>query len=102
MQDSIIATTSAAVCKLNGQIVPCAELAHKAGSVLKWGFGGLFVVLVVFAFITVFWIMMMIHAIKYPIEHKPVWILIMLLTGIIGAVIYYFAVKKDFQNTPSV
>ncbi len=55
----------------------------------------LFIVFIVFASI-IFWILMLIHAITKPIKTKAVWILILLLFGIIGAIIYYFTVKREF------
>lgn len=41
-----------------------------------------------------FWIWMLVHAIKHDIDYKPVWILVIWFMSIIGAIIYYFAVKK--------
>jgi prolipoprotein diacylglyceryltransferase len=46
----------------------------------------------------VFWIRMLIHVAKHDVENKVVWILIIVLTGILGAIIYYFVVKKDFDK----
>jgi len=57
----------------------------------------LFIVFIVFASI-IFWILMLIHAITKPIKTKAVWILILLLFGIIGAIIYYFTVKREFDK----
>jgi tetrahydromethanopterin S-methyltransferase subunit G len=48
----------------------------------------------------VFWILMLIHAISKPIKSKALWILIILLFGILGAIVYYFAVKRDFDKMP--
>ena len=81
-------------CTLNGQEVPCDSLPVKA----LFGLGiGLFIVMFAVGIVAlVFWIKMLIHAVKNPIEHKPLWIIILLLFGIIGAIIYYFAVKKSF------
>lgn len=90
-----------ATCTLNGQIVSCAQMAHDAKEFLGWGFGFFLFFIVLFLLMFIFWIMMIVHAIRNPIEHKPLWILIMLLTGIIGAIIYYFAVKKDFTMPAS-
>jgi drug/metabolite transporter (DMT)-like permease len=92
--ETIIATTSAAVCKVNGQVVPCEQFWGVFKWVLGAGLGlgaGMFLI---FILASIFWLWMLIHAIKSPIEHKPVWFLVLLLTGFIGAVIYYFAVKR--------
>lgn len=59
----------------------------------------LFIAIIVLAII--FWIKMLIDAInrKYPNENdKTVWILVIVLVGIIGAIIYYFSVKKKDKN----
>jgi len=84
-------------CYLNGVEVPCDELADKVGGFFA---GGIIFILVfsligILAFI--FWIMMLVHAIKYPIDNKALWLLLILLTGIIGAIVYYFAVKRDYK-----
>ena len=98
----LIASTGA-VCKVNGQVVPCEQVW---GS-FKW-FAGAGVGLVIVFFLVgvlafVFWLLMVVDAIKRDIEHKPVWILVLLLTGIIGAIIYYFAVKrKSKMGTPPI
>jgi len=70
------------------------------------GLGGFIGVILAFAFFVVlvclaalvFWVLMLIHAISKPIKSKAVWILILLIFGIIGAVIYYFAVKREFNK----
>jgi hypothetical protein len=44
----------------------------------------------------IFWIMMLIDAIKHKYKDsndKVVWVLVIIFTGIIGALIYYFVVK---------
>ena len=93
---------SGAVCKINGEVVPCEKLWEG----VKWltTGAGIGVVVAVFAIGIVaffFWFMMLVHAIKNPIEHKPIWILVLLLTGLIGAIIYYFAVKRASPLIPS-
>lgn len=91
-----------ATCTLNGKDVPCGELGR---SIAQWGLFGLVILIVIAVvgiFVFIFWLKMLIHAIKQNIDYKPVWILVILLTGIIGAVVYYFAVKKHMptQSTP--
>ena len=51
----------------------------------------------IFVLALVFWIMMLIDAIqrKYKNENdKIAWILVIVLVGVIGAIIYYFVVKR--------
>jgi len=46
----------------------------------------------------IFWIFMLVDSIKrkYRSENdKIVWVLVIIFTGFIGAIIYYFAVKVD-------
>jgi len=69
---------------------------------MMWGFGilGLFFGLAVFAisiFALVFWILMLVDCAKRKFKQESeqiVWILVIALTGIIGALIYYFVVKS--------
>lgn len=42
-----------------------------------------------------FWIWMVAHAVKHNIANKPIWILVLWFMNIFGAIIYYFAVKKE-------
>ncbi len=84
-------------CLVDGQAVPCPELGGHARSFIG---AGLFFTLVIVALMVwglVFWILMIVHAVKNPIESKALWILIMLLTGILGAIVYYFAIKRPFE-----
>lgn len=46
----------------------------------------------------IFWIFMLIDAVKRKYkkdDDKIIWILVVVLAGIIGAIIYYFAVKRE-------
>ncbi|MBI5079052.1 PLDc N-terminal domain-containing protein [Candidatus Wolfebacteria bacterium] len=42
--------------------------------------------------------MMIVHAARHPINNKGVWIVVMIFTGIVGALIYYFTVKRKFNQ----
>lgn len=46
----------------------------------------------------VFWIMMLVHLVTHDIENKLVWVIIVVFTGIVGAIIYYFVVKQNFHD----
>lgn len=83
-----------ATCTLNGKEVPCEQVKGFLG----WGVGilALFAILAIAG--TIFWIMMVIHAASNPIENKAMWIIVMVLTGVLGAVIYYFVVKRKFPK----
>jgi len=47
---------------------------------------------------TIFWIIMLIHVSTHEVKDKTTWVLVVALTHIIGAVIYYFMVKKPFDD----
>lgn len=89
---------AAAKCIVNGREVPCEELGNQVKGFLGWGIGIILVVLVFGILAMIFWIMMIVHAARHPINNKGVWIVVMIFTGIIGALIYYFAVKRKFNQ----
>lgn len=91
-----------ATCTVNGQDVPCDQLVDQAKGALGWGIGIFAVIAVLGIAATIFWLMMIIHAASHPIENRAMWIILMVITGIVGAVIYYFVVKRksDSQGTP--
>lgn len=86
-----------APCVVNGKEIPCEEVAEQVGAFVGWGIGALAIILLIGLVSFIFWIMMLIHAISRPIQSKAVWIIVLLFTGILGAIIYYFAVKRHFQ-----
>lgn len=91
-------TALAATCKLNGEEIPCDQLADGAAKFVGFGFGlfALFSLLMLAG--SIFWIMMVVHAASKPIENRAMWIVILIFTGIIGAIIYYFVVKRNFKE----
>lgn len=65
-------------------------------------FGSLFVLWLLFILViviggSIFWILMLIHAATKDIKDKIVWVLVLVFTHLIGAIIYYFVVKKPFD-----
>lgn len=76
-----------AACVINGKEVPCSEFPW-------WIFVILFVVGIT---VFVFWLKMLIHAIKNPISNKAIWIIALIIFQFIAAVIYYFTVKKKMN-----
>lgn len=62
----------------------------------------LFLFIIVLAiFLTIFWILMIIDVAKRKFKNendKIVWILIVILLSWLGAVIYYFVIKKDHKH----
>ncbi len=62
-------------------------------------FGAILAVLLfgLFVFSFIFWLFMLIDCVKRNFKEdseKIVWVLVIIFTGIIGALIYYFVVKK--------
>lgn len=50
-----------------------------------------------YVWVFVFWILMIVDCVKRKFKQdveKIVWVLVLIFTGIIGALIYYFIVKK--------
>lgn len=46
-----------------------------------------------------FWIWMLVDCIKRKFEDKGLYIALLIFTGIIGAIIYYFNIKKGKNET---
>lgn len=86
-----------AKCYKFGKEVPCEEL----GGLLGWGLGLMALVFIVGIVFFIFWIIMIIHAASKPIENKALWIILLVFTGIVGALIYYFVVKRNFDRQPT-
>jgi hypothetical protein len=89
---------AAMTCTVNNQEVPCEELGNQVSGFLSWGLGILFLFMGIGIWATVFWIMMIVHAAKHDIQDRGMWIILMVFTGIIGAFIYYFVVKRNFNK----
>jgi len=84
-----------ATCTVNGQEVPCPEIS---GLFAGLGIGIIILFAAVSLLSLVIWLVNLIHAIRYPVDSKAVWIIIMLIFGVLGAVIYYFAVKRPYDS----
>lgn len=61
-----------------------------------------FIFLFIIAMI-VFWVYMLVDSVKREYKNpndKILWVLIVVLAGLIGAIIYYFVVKREEDNKP--
>ncbi len=85
-----------AKCTVNGREVPCEELGKQIKGFLGGGLVFFLVVAAILIWAMVFWIMMIVHVARHEVQNKAVWIILMVLTGIVGALIYYFVVKRKF------
>jgi hypothetical protein len=95
---SQLAVAAESECTLNGEPIPCDELWDQMSGFLNWGIGFFILIFAFGIWSLVFWIMMIIHAANNEIQDRGMWIVIMVLTGFIGAVVYYFAVKRNFNK----
>lgn len=90
-------TSSFTVEKIDGKwLILNTDFYTKARMIKIFGIAmGLFVLLGIFCFI--FWLLMLIDCIKrdFPgANDKIMWILLLIFTQIIGAIIYYFVIKR--------
>lgn len=80
---------------LTASILSSAVFAQD--SAMMWGSLGLglwFVTFVVVIACLIFWVQMLIDAIKHQEENKVLWIILIALGNTIWAIVYYFAAKK--------
>lgn len=99
-------STTSSGCTLNGQPVSCSELADKAGPLI----GGIliFVLLgiIILVALLIFWIFMLVHAIRHNSPNKTVWLVVLIVSLILGfaplaAIVYFFAEKKKADQFPT-
>ena len=95
VQPSPVGTTT---CKLNGQVVPCDELAKGASMAIGTALGFIVFWIVLLLAGSVFWLMMLIHAATHPIENRALWIIVIVVFSFLGAIVYYFAVKRPYAK----
>lgn len=93
----------------NGEVHGVEELTQTEATTAAAGIGVFLII--IFAFMAllfvvsfVFWIMMLIHAAQNDIPDKNMWIIILVVSlcvsmPLIGALVYYFVVKKKFSET---
>lgn len=56
------------------------------------------IALLLICLVIFFWFWMIRHAAKYEIFHKKLWVIITIILGPIGALLYYFLRKRKFEN----
>jgi phosphotransferase system glucose/maltose/N-acetylglucosamine-specific IIC component len=75
------------------------ELTSLFGGILFLGILFVLIMVILGVLVFVFWILMLIDCINRKFKEnldKVVWVLVIIFTGIIGALIYYFIIKvKD-------
>lgn len=106
----VFAISGVSNCEINGQQVDCAEVFNTldkvGGSGIAMGFGILALFFLVMSIIGivlfVFWVLMLIHALTKEIENKMIWVVVLIFTGFLGAIVYYFVVKREFDKKGGV
>lgn len=86
-------------CLVNGREVPCEQAVQQLKTVVGAGIGFFIAMIALVVLIGAFWLWMLIHAITKPIPNKALWLVLILLTGIIGSVVYFFVVKRKFAES---
>jgi prolipoprotein diacylglyceryltransferase len=71
-----------------------------------FAFFGFFWVLIMLLSIAsmIFWVWMLVDVVTRDFkkaDDKPIWILIVALTGVVGSLVYYFMIRKTATKTPS-
>ncbi len=84
----IVAQQTLAVCTYNGEVVPCDQIP-------KWPLALIGIFFIFMMLMLAFWVWMIVDVAKYEKEDLAMWILIIVLTGFIGAIIYYFVKKRN-------
>jgi len=92
-----IPSESPGKCYINGQEVPCEQVGQLAKNIFSiFGVAGMIFGILIFVIIIlsfVFWLWMLIDVIKNPIENKVLWIIVLIIGGLLGAIIYFAVVK---------
>ena len=92
-------------CTLNGEVIPCGEVGNMIGLFFA-SFSMVILVMVLLGLLSfVFWIWMLIDCLNNNNLHgehdKLVWILLMVFTGALGSILYFFLVKVN-KNSKSI
>ncbi|MBI4427073.1 MAG: PLDc_N domain-containing protein [Candidatus Magasanikbacteria bacterium] len=77
----------AAQCTLNGKEVPCGEMP-------PWFWGVTVILSVIGVAGFVFWLWMLVDAIKHEKENKTMWVVLLIFLNLLGAIIYYVVAKR--------
>ena len=80
-----------AQCSINGKEIPCDQMPQ-----WFWIIMMIMPILALAGFI--FWLMMLIDAIKNQDENKVMWIILIIFLNFLGALIYYFVGKRGRKH----
>lgn len=98
MLTALATPTASSACTLNGQPVSCHQLFDSFRPFLP-----VFMFLFLLCFIVgiaglVLTIAMIVHAVQHEVKDRTLWIVLMVIFGPVAALIYYFAVKRPFDE----
>ena len=88
----------ASSCEINGKTVPCDQMPAWFPWVFILPFIIWFFMMILMIPLFVLWILMLLHAVKNQTDNKTAWVLILIFTNFVGAVIYYFAEKRPMDQ----
>ncbi|MCX8178253.1 MAG: PLD nuclease N-terminal domain-containing protein [Candidatus Aenigmarchaeota archaeon] len=76
------------------------DFHQKLGSEYVFEFVGkiILIVFIVLLVLGAFWLWMLIDAINRQFENKTVWIIVIVLTGFLGAILYFFIVRRKLKK----
>lgn len=78
--------SAAVTCTLNGEEIPCDQM--------PWWTRLFFLIPILFIVGGIFWLWMLMDVIKRQQEDRLMWVLILIFLAILGAIIYYFVIKR--------
>lgn len=85
-------------CTLNSVPVDCAEVTKGMKNAFKIGIW-IFLIWGILALVGfIFWIWTIIHALSNPIPNKVLWVLVLIVLGIVGSIIYYFVIIRKYKT----
>ena len=94
------AVPALAACSVNGEEIPCSQFQAQYG----WIFGVMmtfWAVMMVFWLVMMgFWVWMLIDCLKRDFKDKTIWVLVLIFTTVLGAILYYFMVKRKKSELP--
>lgn len=109
MNLSLVAQVAQTGCTLNDQPIDCAELADKAQPFIGLGIVIFATIFIIGLASFIFWLLMLIHAIKHKSPNRDTWIIILIISlvvglGFIGALVYLIVEKKkaELATPPTV
>jgi len=88
---------ASAQCTLNGEQVRCDQIPNLgliiAGLSAFWLIFAIGVIVFVLVF-GAFWVWMLVDCVKNDFKDRTMWLIIIVLTGILGAGLYFFMIRK--------